>query len=96
MRLCTDRGSERTGAAVPDGHRGSLFLIRAGEAKGVEGRGRQDKGNASQHCLSCCLHVFLLGDREVGGEHVLLPHLRGRLRDVAAMNVGGAGGQTHG
>jgi hypothetical protein len=25
------------GAAVPDGHRGSLFLVRAGEVKGVEG-----------------------------------------------------------
>lgn len=49
------------GAAVPDGHRGSLFLVRAGEVKGVEGRGRQDKGNASGHCLNGCLHVFFHG-----------------------------------
>lgn len=39
MRLCIEQGSERMGAAVPEWHRGSLFLNRGEEEKGEEGRG---------------------------------------------------------
>ena len=72
MRSCTDLAEKVAGAAASNRRRCSLFLNRGEGGKGVEGRGRQDKGNASGHCLSGCLHVFFDGGASLRGEQYLL------------------------
>ena len=72
MRHFIDHKGPIAGAAMLERHRCSLFLSRGIGGKGVEGWGRQDKGNASGQCLSDCLHVFFYGGMGLRGEQDLL------------------------
>ncbi len=72
MPRSIESGIRLEGVAALVGCRCSLFLSRGEGVGAAKGRGRQDKGNASGHCLIHCLHDFFYGGMGRLGEAILL------------------------
>src|SRR5690242_4810124 len=51
---------------------GIWFALLGGRGAGEERReGKQDKGSASRHCVSDCLHIVILRDADGNERHLI-------------------------